>query len=75
MGISRNILKLRDRLDLTQERLAKAFGLAGRLVVYRWEAGTREPVETIRRLVMLLNDLPKEKALELISKLESYGKK
>jgi DNA-binding transcriptional regulator YiaG len=67
-----DIRKLRARLDLSQEDLAQAFGLAGRLVVYRWESGKRIPGVTIVRLVRLLNDLPKAKALEMLKRLAEY---
>ncbi len=75
MKIGTKLFKLRESLNFTQEELAKALGVAGKLTIHRWETGKRDPLETIRRLVLLLNDLPKEKALEFLSKLESYGKR
>jgi DNA-binding transcriptional regulator YiaG len=67
------ILHLRERLNLSQEDLAMALGVQGRLTVYRWEVGTREPSETIRRLVLLLNDLSQKDAKKLLARLQSYG--
>jgi DNA-binding transcriptional regulator YiaG len=66
------VRKLRARLNLTQEELARAFGLANGLVVYRWESGLRKPGEPIIRLVKFLNDLPKLKALEILKKFADY---
>lgn len=75
MTFGDTLLKVRTRLELTQDQLAKSLGLAHKVVLYRWEAGQREPLELVRRLILLLNDLPKKEALEFISKLESYGKR
>ena len=66
------IRKLRARLSLTQEGLAQALGVANGLMVYRWETGKRNPGEPIIRLVKLLNDLPKEKALKMLKQLADY---
>jgi transcriptional regulator with XRE-family HTH domain len=71
--IGKRLLQLRKSLSLTQEALAKAFGVHGKLTVHRWEAGLREPSETIRRLVLLLNELPEAEARRFLAKLESYG--
>ncbi|MGE3263521.1 MAG: helix-turn-helix domain-containing protein [Bacteriovoracia bacterium] len=66
-------LRLRERLGLSQEDLAKALGVQGRLTVYRWEAGARMPSETIRRLVLFLNSLPERDAKKFLAKLQAYG--
>ena len=66
-------LRLRERLELSQEELAMALGVQGRLTVYRWEAGARAPSETIRRLLLLLNDLPEKDARRFLAKLQVYG--
>jgi DNA-binding transcriptional regulator YiaG len=72
-SVSENdVRKLRVRLDLTQEELAKAFGLANGLVVSRWESGNRNPGQPIIRLVKFLNDLPKAKALAILEKFADY---
>ena len=39
------ILKLRLRLDITQEELSKALGLSSSAMVSRWESGRRTPSE------------------------------
>jgi len=67
------LLRLRERLGLSQEDLAIALGVQGRLTVYRWEAGARAPSETIRRLILLLNDLPEKEAKRFLSRFETYG--
>lgn len=68
-------VKLRKRLDLSQDQLSRAFGVANRNIIYRWENEIRKPVEVIRRLACLLNDLPKHEAEKFILKLEKYGKR
>lgn len=73
--VEKALLKLRERLGLSQEGLALALGVQGRLSVYRWEAGAREPSETIRRLILFLNDLPEKEARRFLEKLQSYGAK
>lgn len=67
------LLQLRERLGLSQEDLAVALGVQGRLTVYRWEAGARAPSETIRRLILLLNELPEREAKKLLARLQAYG--
>lgn len=71
--IEKALVQLRERLGLSQESLAVTLGVQGRLTVYRWEAGAREPSETIRRLILLLNDLPERDAKKLLAKLQTYG--
>jgi transcriptional regulator with XRE-family HTH domain len=72
--VKKSLLKLRERLGLSQEDLARALGAQGRLTVYRWEAESREPSETIRRLILLLNDLSEKEARRFLARLESYGR-
>lgn len=72
---SSEIEQLRKKLSLSQEELAQLLGLAGRVIVYRWESGLREPSEVLRRLFCYLNDLSKEEALQLLNKLATYAKK
>ena len=67
-----DFLNLRNKLGLKQEELSDAFGLHGRNAVSRWENGLRKPQEVVRRLVCLLNDLPKKEAEEIIRKLGQY---
>jgi DNA-binding transcriptional regulator YiaG len=69
----KEVLKLRERLGVSQDELARVLGLAGRHVVYRWEAGSRIPGETIRRLVCLLNDLSEREMRQWVGRLKSYG--
>ena len=70
---SKAILRLREKLEMSQEDLAQALGVQGRLTVYRWETGSREPSEIIRRLVLLLNDLSERDAKKLLSRIQEYG--
>jgi DNA-binding transcriptional regulator YiaG len=69
------ILRLREKLGLSQEDLAQALGVQGRLTVYRWETGTREPAEIIRRLILLLNDLPDREAKKLLHRIQEYERR
>ncbi len=65
-------VNLRTKLGIKQEELSDAFGLYSRNTVSRWETGLRKPQEIVRRLVCLLNDLPKKEAEEMIKKLGQY---
>ena len=66
------VTKLRMKLGMNQTELADALGLAGPNVVSRWETGRRKRPEPTRRLLCLLNDLPKTEAMALIRKLGKY---
>ena len=68
-----DIKALRAKLDLSQADLAQALGVKGRLVVFRWEAGQREPSETIKRFVRLLNAMSDKDARRLLRRLEDFG--
>lgn len=67
------LIRLRDKLGLSQEKLAEALGVQGRLTVYRWEAGHRTPSEPVRRLILFLDDLPEQQARKFLTKFEEYG--
>ena len=69
------ILQLREKLGLSQEDLAQALGVQGRLTVYRWETGSRKPSEIIRRLILLLNDLPEREAKKLLHRIQEYERR
>ncbi len=71
--IEKTLIRLRDRLGFSQDRLAGALGVQGRLTVYRWEAGLRQPSETIRRLILFLDDLPDKQAQKFLTQLEECG--
>jgi DNA-binding transcriptional regulator YiaG len=60
---------------MTQEEVAEVFGLAGRNAVSRWETGRRNPNETARRLLRLLNEVPKSEAKHIMERLKRYGSK
>ena len=75
MSLPDSILDLRLRLEMTQEDLATRLGLADKVSLYRWEAGRREPSEPMQRLLRYLCELPTAEALDLLSKLESHGRK
>ena len=68
------ILRLREKLGFSQEDLAQALGVQGRLTVYRWEVGDREPSELIRRLILLLHDMPEREAKKLLHRIQEYGR-
>ena len=58
-AIGENIAAQRVRADLTLDEVARSLDLAGRLVVWRWEAGLRMPdVETLVRLARVLGCKP-----------------
>ena len=66
------VAELRDKLGLRQEDISDALGLYDSYTVSRWETGLRKPNEAIRRLLCLLNDLPKKEAEEINKKLGQY---
>ena len=72
---AKNVKRLRERLGLSQEDLARALGLHGKGAIYRWEDGLRKPGETLRRLICYLNDLPIGEAQKLLETLKAYGKR
>lgn len=67
-----DFVNLRGKLGMRQDEFSEALGLYGRNTVSRWETGLRKPQEVVRRLVCLLNDLPKKEALEFVTKLGQY---
>jgi transcriptional regulator with XRE-family HTH domain len=69
-----DFVNLRNKLGIKQEELSDAFGLYSKNTISRWETGLREPQEVVRRLVCLLNDLPKKEALDFVTKLGQYKK-
>ena len=71
--MSANIVaELRNKLGLRQEDISEALGLYDGYTVSRWETGLRKPNEAVRRMLCLLNDLPKKEAEEIIKKLGQY---
>lgn len=64
------IKSTRMRLGLTQETLAEALGIAS-LSVSHYETGFRNPGPTALVFLMVIDSLPKKRALELI---EIFGK-
>ncbi len=66
---------LRNKLGLKQDDLSEALGLYDGNTVSRWETGLRKPNEPIRRMLCLLNDLPKKEAQEIIKRLGQYNLK
>ena len=72
---NKEVLSLREKLGLSQAELANALGLQGAGSIYRWECGLRAPNEALRRIFCYLNDLPEDKARQVIEKLAEYGKK
>ena len=70
--MSKEVEKLRERLELSQEELAQCLGLAGRNAVSRWQTGWRQVPEPLRRLFCLLNDMTKKDALSLLETLKTY---
>lgn len=69
---AKEVIKLRDKLQVSQEELSDAFGLSGRNAISRWETGRRKPAELARRLLCLLNDLPVGEAKAIIKRLGQY---
>lgn len=72
--IARDVQNLREKLELSQEDLAEALGLAGKNVVSRWETGERKPSEALRRLFLIWLGLPTPEARRLLEKFRSYGR-
>lgn len=73
IDMSANIVtELRNKLGLKQDELSEAFGLYDGTTVSRWETGFRKPNEAIRRMLCLLNDLPRKEAEEILRKLGQY---
>ena len=70
---AKDVHKLREKLELSQEDLAEALGLAGKNVVSRWETGERKPSEALRRLFSIWLGLPVSEARRLLEKFRSYG--
>ena len=65
-------VNLRNKLGIKQDELSEALGLYSKNTVSRWETGLRKPQELVRRLICLLNDLPKKEAEEILRKLGQY---
>jgi DNA-binding transcriptional regulator YiaG len=71
--VGQDVQRLRQKLDLNQEELSLALGLAGKNVVSRWEIGERKPSEALRRLFLIWLSLPTPEAKRLLEKFRSYG--
>lgn len=71
MSVS-EVTELRNKLEISQDDLSDLLGIEGQNTISRWERGHRKPIETIRRLVCLLNDLPKKEAEAFVRKLGQY---
>lgn len=70
---AKEVLKLRQKLEITQEELANALGLHGKEVICRWETGTREPNEALQRLFRYLNEATRAEAERIIKRFSEYG--
>lgn len=68
------IKSTRERLGLTQESMAEAFGVA-KLTMSQYETGFRQPGPTALILLMVVDSLSNKKALELIALLRKAAKK
>ena len=68
------IKSTRERLGLTQESMAEAFGVA-KLTMSQYETGFRQPGPTALILLMVVDSLSNKKALALIALLRKAAKK
>jgi DNA-binding transcriptional regulator YiaG len=53
----RQIAKLRDRMELTQAKMAELFGIADALTLSRWETGKSVPKGPTMRFLTYLDTL------------------
>lgn len=68
------IKSTRERLGLTQESMAEAFGIA-KLTMSQYETGFRQPGPTALILLMVVDSLSNKKALELIELFRKAAKR
>ena len=67
--------KIRAKLKLTQDQLAKVLGLSGKKAVYHIESGMRNPNRLAAAIMRALDDLPSKSAQELMTLLRKYMEK
>jgi len=69
------LVELRKKLLLPQERVAQILGIMNALTISHWETGFRVPSEPIRRLIRTLNSIPKAEAEHFLYKMEKMDQK
>lgn len=68
------IKKMRNDLELTQESLAEALGVA-KLTISQYETGYRRPNKTVLILFVILESFSKKKALDLINEFRKISQR
>jgi DNA-binding transcriptional regulator YiaG len=63
------IKRIRMKLGLTQERMARLFGLSGKHAVSNIETGFRNPNSTIVMLLAILDKLPGTESKRLMKRM------
>ena len=64
--------RIRTKLGLTQEEIAKVLGLSGKNAVSRIEVGARNPNKLAAAFLRLLYNLPSKKAQTLMGLIRKY---
>jgi DNA-binding transcriptional regulator YiaG len=64
------LLELRKCLNLPQGDAAHYLGIRNKQLISQWETGFRNPPETLRRLVRVLNSMSATKAKAFLIQME-----
>jgi DNA-binding transcriptional regulator YiaG len=64
------MLELRKLLNLPQSDVAHYLGVRNKQLISQWEIGFRNPPESMRRLVRVLNGMSPNKAKKFLIQME-----